>query len=1376
MAHGGTPSPRHFVLMKTKLLLLLLTLLAATLPSLASDFTVNGLYYTFTSDGQAVTVSGGSGTTISIPDNVTYIGKQYPVIAIDAKAFYNQDINYITIGKNVKTIGNEAFYRNSKSNLTQIVFNEGLEVIGERAFSFYYNNYDNYVLKSITIPASVKVIKNGAFAGHDNLEKITFAGYNIEDIGADVFSGTKWLSNQQGLYYAGNAVLGYKGSMPNNTPIEIKEGTTVIGRYAFEGRNQISSINIPSSLKIILGNAFHNCSGLTSVTIGNSVTSIGSYAFYGCSGLTSVTIPNSVTSIGGYAFYNCSGLTSVTIPNTITSIEEGLFRGCRNLKSISIPNSVTSIGNSAFSGCTGLTSLSLSNSLQSIANDAFSNCSNVITLTFNASQLTDYTAMNQLTGVETLNFGNNLTSIPSSLVKGFANLKNVSLGAKITAIEDNAFMGLTKLESIDLKSVKTIGNNAFKGCSSITSISLPNTVTSIGEFTFSGCTNLSEATLSTGMTNIKRGVFSECKSLTKFSIPSNIKSVGPQAFAGCSGLETVVIPANATTIADSTFLGCIAMRTLALPTTITNIGVRAFYNCVNLTNVTIPNSVNVISELAFAGCAGLTDLTWNAVNCATNGNMSTSNIERVTIGESVKILPENFLLGSKITSVTIPSSVTTIEAAAFRSCTNLTKVVLPNSVKALPNYMLSGCSALSSITLGNAVESFGDYALANCISLKSLSIPSTTKNIANNAFSGCTGLTSSVTIPSKVATLGTNAFSGCTGVTMLNYRAAALDNPQNLSGLSNVNVVNFDGGATVVPANLLPNFSKLATVYVGKDVTTIQSGAFSNCNVLKTLSYDAANCASGELSIASLDTLTIGPNVKSLAGRAFYNCTNLKKMVSKATTPPTLGGDDVFPWNTYIGVPASAGVTYKNKWAKIANDSYTRVLPMPIYRFDIKAEFLENGKPFVKTDAISESKASCSETGFIIVNMTNYNKRKVKSTYMSIGNNKVYFSNTELSKYVLPGHTYWIYPYIVSGSVEYDGYYYAVLEIPALQSAYNSNVGPSSIILTDNTVIPENINFTNATFTLDNKTYESYGNDIIVTGLKPNNWYSGNYSVAVSEGAINSTSVGFSTPSLSMKTQPVKMLTNTVAMFQAYTNLNEEETSCGFLWKRYDAPDEMLGNPVYCPVYDGMMMGSLKNMPEGVYYKYRPFYRANDGTQYYGDWVAFYTGDATVEFEPVAHTYNNARVSGDNAIIQGIAIRGSKDITEQGFEYWTNGPVQSEALMAPSSVNKVAATGERMSSTLENLKGGTNYSFRAYVKTANGTTYGEVRSFKTPKTSASGDVNGDNKVDVEDVNAVINIILELKDASNYPGNADLNGDNKVDVEDVNAVINIILGL
>ena len=196
--------------------------------------------------------------------------------------------------------------------------------------------------------------------------------------------------------------------------VDIGNGVTSIGNYAFRDCSHLTSVTIPNSVTSIGRYAFYRCSGLTSVTIPNSVTSIGNYAFDGCSGLTSIivesgntvydsrencnaiiktstnelvtgckntVIPNSVTSIGLGAFDGCYGLTSINIPNSVTSIGNGTFNGCTGLTSVTIPNSVKSIGIDAFMGCSGLTSVIIPNSVTSIGDCAFYDCSGLTSVT-----------------------------------------------------------------------------------------------------------------------------------------------------------------------------------------------------------------------------------------------------------------------------------------------------------------------------------------------------------------------------------------------------------------------------------------------------------------------------------------------------------------------------------------------------------------------------------------------------------------------------------------------------------------------------------------------------------------------------------------------------------------------------------------------------------------------------------------------------------------------------------------------------------------------------------------------------------------------------------------------------------------------------------
>ena len=264
---------------------------------------------------------------------------------------YRSSIKKVVINNGVTSIGNEAFdgctaltsvtipnsvtsIENSTfdgcTGLTSIEIPNSVTSIGNYAFGYCSG------LTSIEIPNSVTSIGDYAFGDCTGLTSITIPN-SVTSIGLCAFDGTAWYDNQpDGLVYAGNVAYKYKGTMPNDTSVTIKEGTVGIA-----------------------GSAFSGCTGLTSIEIPNSVTSIGDGAFDDCTGLTSVTIPNSVTSIGKDAFYGCTGLTSITIPNSVTSIGEEAFCGCTGLTSITIPNSVTSIGEWAFYGCTGLTSMTV---------------------------------------------------------------------------------------------------------------------------------------------------------------------------------------------------------------------------------------------------------------------------------------------------------------------------------------------------------------------------------------------------------------------------------------------------------------------------------------------------------------------------------------------------------------------------------------------------------------------------------------------------------------------------------------------------------------------------------------------------------------------------------------------------------------------------------------------------------------------------------------------------------------------------------------------------------------------------------------------------------------------------------------------------------
>ena len=230
---------------------------------------------------------------------------------------------------------------------------------------------------------------------------------------------------------------------------------------------------------------------------------------------------------------------------------------------------------------------------------------------------TDLSFIRKMAGRDNTGWGTEgkLTTLDLSeakIVKGGLNYyyyNNCFFHTSDDVIGDYAFSGCSRLTSLTIpSSVTEIGKSAFNGCSGLTSLTLPSSVTRISESAFEGCSGLTSHTIPSSVTSIGRSAFKGCSGLTSLTIPSSVTSIGKSAFDGCSGLTSLTLPSSVTRISESAFEGCSGLTSLTLPSSVTEIGGYAFKGCSRLTSLTLPSSVTWISESAFDGCSGLTSI------------------------------------------------------------------------------------------------------------------------------------------------------------------------------------------------------------------------------------------------------------------------------------------------------------------------------------------------------------------------------------------------------------------------------------------------------------------------------------------------------------------------------------------------------------------------------------------------------------------------------------------------------------------------------------------------------------------------------------------------------------------------------------------------
>ena len=641
---------------------------------------------------------------------IVYTGKGDKV---HDNAFRNcQLLDSVTLSISIAEYGSYAF--SDCFELDAFPLNEGIETIGSYCFAGCLINF-------LSFPSTLTSVGDAAFFACVNIKNVVIPA-NIGKLSNSMFENCTGLESVTILDPAGSS---YK--------------VTEIGESCFNGCSFLNKVVISSTVNSIEKTAFKDCIGLKSITI--PADRIKERAFIGCKNLSEVIFANGVEKIERNAFEGCVSITSVKLPASFEDIDKDAFIGCKSLTSIEVdelnPDFTSAEGNLYSSG----------KALLIMVAPGFSE--DVLTIPEGVTSISDG-AFDNAVFVKAVVFPASLLNIADRAFESHPSITSITINARMKKIGTFAFAKAPNLTEVNISGVSVIADSAFAECPSLKTVVI-NDVEYINTLSFHSCAKLESVTISNTV-QIEKAAFKDCKKLKTLTIGENVETIGFEAFAYCEALESLIIGEGNLIIGEFAFSYCKNIKEVTFKEGTSTIGEASFEGCTSLTKVNFPLSLTSINAYAFKNCSSLTEFTidFNNKSFAVMKkcyllSVDAESKERTLVivapgaiteemelpSNMIAIGPYVFRHATQLKKIIFPDKLKTIGREAFFD-SGLTEIDF-NCVENVGDYAF-GQTKITSVTVSSSVKSIGKYAFQYCYDLKEIYIPSNVTTIGFAAF------------------------------------------------------------------------------------------------------------------------------------------------------------------------------------------------------------------------------------------------------------------------------------------------------------------------------------------------------------------------------------------------------------------------------------------------------------------------------------------------------------------------------------------------------------------------------------------------------------------------------------------------------------------